>query len=104
MKQIILIGNMVNDVEVKEVKTGESPFGTFRFAVNSGTTENKTVDYFNIIVNQWHLTNLKEYLKKGKQLFIQGTPKFEIVTLKDNKTILSISLRADQIQLLGSKD
>ena len=73
MNNIILIGRIANDLELKEV--GEGKVVNFSIAVNKGVKNaegNYEADFFQIVA--WNKTaeNLKEYCKKGDQIAVSG--------------------------------
>lgn len=111
LNSVILIGNIVRDL-------GEGDFGyagscaraTISIASNRSKKQadgsyDKDVSYFDI--NIWGKTaeNLKPYLKKGKQVCIEGVLKQDRWE-KDGKKFSKIVINAVNVQLLGggSKD
>jgi single-strand DNA-binding protein len=49
-------------------------------------------------------TAIAPYLKKGTQVYVEGTPDSRAYLTADNKPASSISLRVSSIQLLGSPE
>jgi single-strand DNA-binding protein len=74
--QIVLIGNLGNDPELREV-AGGIPLATFRMAVNrqwttaEGQTQEKT-NWFNITAWRRQAEFVKQYFAKGRPIMIVG--------------------------------
>lgn len=49
-------------------------------------------------------TNIANYLKKGTQIYVVGTPDVKLYTDKQNNTLPQLTLRVREIQLLSSKN
>ena len=49
-------------------------------------------------------TGIAPYLKKGTQVFVEGTPDLRIFTRNDGTTGGSLTMRIQQVQLLGSRN
>ena len=48
-------------------------------------------------------TAVAQYLKKGTQVYVEGTPEVRSYTKNDGSTGASLSLRVQSVQLLGQK-
>lgn len=103
MNNVILIGRLTNDLEIKEV--GESKVINFSLAVprnyknKDGEVE---TDFINCTV--WNATadNMKEFCKKGDMLAVEGT----LVTStyeKDDVKHYKTEVRVDRIKFLQPK-
>ncbi|KAA9040881.1 single-stranded DNA-binding protein [Ginsengibacter hankyongi] len=46
-------------------------------------------------------TAVAQYLKKGKQVYVEGTPEAEAYTNKDNQPAATLRMRVRDLQLLG---
>lgn len=103
MNNVILIGRLTNDLEIKEV--GESKVINFSLAVprnyknKDGEVE---TDFINCTV--WNATadNMKEFCKKGDMLAVEGT----LVTStyeKDEVKHYKTEVRVDRIKFLQPK-
>jgi single-strand DNA-binding protein len=49
-------------------------------------------------------TTIAPYLKKGTQVYVEGSPEVRTFAKNDGTTGASLSLRVQAVQLLGSKD
>lgn len=103
MNNVILIGRLTNDLEIKEV--GENKVINFSLAVprnyknKDGEVE---TDFINCTV--WNATadNMKEFCKKGDMLAVEGT----LVTStyeKDEVKHYKTEVRVDRIKFLQPK-
>ena len=103
--QIIILGNLGKDAEVKTLENGTNVI-TFNVAVTErwndkqGNPQERT-DWF--IVDYFTMGNkLAQYLKKGTSVMVAGrmvSREYE----KDGQKRTAWSVRADNLQLLGSK-
>ncbi len=48
-------------------------------------------------------TGIAPYLKKGTQVFVEGTPELRTYTNKEGKEVTNLSLRIMHVELLGKK-
>lgn len=103
--QIIILGNLGKDAEVKPLENGFNVI-TFNVAVTEkwydkeGNSQERTdwftVDYFT------STTRVAQYLKKGSLVMVEGrmiSHEYE----KDGQKRTSWSIRADKLQLIGGK-
>lgn len=103
MNNVIIIGRLTKDIEMKEV--GENKVVNFTIACQR-PYENKDgehdVDFINCVAWNGVADNMKEYLKKGDMLAIRGsliTSTYEKDDVKHYKT----EVRADKISFLSPK-
>lgn len=97
-----IIGNVVADATIKE--SNGNKFVSFRMAVNDNYKKDtgekvELVEWYNVTTKQ---TSIAEHLKKGTAIFVQGKLRFSLYDDKENRKQISLDLRADKIQLLGS--
>lgn len=92
MKKMVLIGNVGREPQTRTNKNGKE-FVEFSIAVNDG---NEDATWVSVIFNR--TSKVIDFLKKGKQVYIEG--KFDIDVYKGEP---SITLYANDIQLLGTK-
>ncbi|MFN9112065.1 MAG: single-stranded DNA-binding protein, partial [Bacteroidota bacterium] len=75
---------------------------TEKYKDNTGAQREKTIwvdcAYWN------ERTSISPYLKKGTQVYVEGTPEVRTYTTQDGKSGASLSLRVLNIQLLGSRN
>ena len=107
MQQLIIIGNVGKQAEVRQAPNGQA-IG-FSVAVNEtykdkqGQKQEKTT-WFDVTV--WkklgESTKLAEYLKPGQAVSIIGRPTADAYINKDQKAVASLGVRVDRLELIGS--
>ena len=99
-----VIGNIGNDAQAREVNGRK--FVTFNVAVSAKYKDKQTgVD---VEKTTWigclrdGLQNVDQYLKKGTQVYIEGTPSVNVWQDREGKAQAQIQLNVYTLQLLGS--
>jgi single-strand DNA-binding protein len=108
VNKVILIGNLGRDPEVKHFDNGgmivNFPIATTETYRNRETGERITLptDWHNIVIKRSGLAKVAEsYLKKGKQVYIEG--KLKTRTYEQNgETKYITEVVADELTMLGS--
>jgi single-strand DNA-binding protein len=105
-QQIILIGNLGNDPELRHTATG-TPICSFRLAVNKrwttqeGEKREKTT-WFRISVWQKQAELVSQYLTKGRQVLVIGeVEEASTYTNKAGEPAASIEVTARLVKFLG---
>lgn len=93
MRQITLVGNIGTEPMKRTATKSGKEFFTFSVADNS---RDKTL-WFNVIC--YRFNNIIDYLRKGRQVLVQGS--FDIEVFKDSP---DVTIYADVVELLGRKD
>ena len=107
INKAILVGNLGNDPEMKYTQGGMA-ICTLSLATTSvrkdkdGNTQERT---------EWHRVKLfgklgeiaGEYLKKGAQVYIEGSIRYDKFTGSDGVEKYFTDIVADEMQMLGSK-
>ncbi len=105
VNKVILIGNIGRDAETKFTPTGQArtifSIATTRQWKDRQTGENKEqTDWHNIVA--WGKERVAEYLKKGKQVYIEGRLTTRSYENNEGKTSYITEVVVDDIVLLGS--
>lgn len=95
MFKAMIIGNLGRDAEEREYNGKK--FLSFTVAVSDKDKDGN--DHTQWISVTTHQLSLKDYLKKGKQVYILGDQKNDVYESKPD-----IRVKADEIQLLGKKE
>ena len=104
MIKLQIVGNLGADCIQKEVN-GKNVINfnvahTEKFKDAQGNLKEKTI-WANCAY--WtDRTAVAQYLKKGKQVFVDGSPEVEIYTNKDGQPAATLRVRVRDLQLLGS--
>lgn len=95
---LTIVGNLGKDPVFTD---GESPVARFSVAVTRKRKDGDLTTWWNVTVWRGQAKVAAQYLKKGSQVLVSGTPYLDTY-LKDgvNKEILKLD--ANDIQLLGS--
>jgi len=106
MIKLFAIGNIGNDAEVKDINGRKvinfSVAHNEKYKDQNGVATSKTIW---VRCNYWpESTNVAAYLKKGTQVFVEGTPSVNAFETKDRVPGASLDLRVSRIELLGSPE
>jgi single-strand DNA-binding protein len=98
MIEVILIGRLGRDAELKEFDGGKKVCN-FTVAVDQGTGDNKTTLWIDCA--KWgEKQGVAQYLKKGTQVFVKGEP--TVRTWEgQNGHGAGLSVRVSSLELLG---
>lgn len=107
LNQILLIGNVGNDPEMRYTSSG-SPVTTFSLATNNtykdqnGETVNET-EWFRITAWNRQAESVNQYLTKGRKVFVEGRlTKSEYVD-KEGANRSSLEVNATRVVFLSSQ-
>jgi single-strand DNA-binding protein len=106
VNKVILVGNLGRDAELKFTPSG-FPISSFSLAT---TDRRKDKDNTWQERTEWHrikllgkqAESLQDYLKKGKQIYVEGRLETRSWDDKDGQKKYMTEILADRIQLLGS--
>jgi single-strand DNA-binding protein len=106
VNKVILIGNLGADPEVKYLTNGTT-VANFRIATSENRLnkagEKTTITEWHRIVTFGRLAEIcKEYLHKGKQVYIEGRIQTRSWEDKDGNRRFSTEIVANQMQMLGT--
>jgi single-strand DNA-binding protein len=105
MIKLMVIGNLGKDCIVNTVNGKNvinfSVAHTEKFKDSTGAQREKTTW---VECAYWtDRTGIAPYLKKGTQVYAEGTPEVRTYQTNDGKSGASLSLRVQSVQLLGSR-
>ena len=107
VNKVILVGNLGNDPEIKYTQGGMAVC-TLSLAT---TSVRKDKDGQQIEKTEWHRVKLfgklgeiaGEYLKKGRQVYIEGSIRYDKFTGQDGVEKYFTDIVADEMQMLGGE-
>ena len=107
VNKVILVGNLGNDPEIKYTQGGMAVC-TLSLATSS---VRKDKDGQQIEKTEWHRVKLfgklgeiaGEYLKKGRQVYIEGSIRYDKFTGQDGVEKYFTDIVADEMQMLGGE-
>ena len=108
VNKVILVGNLGKDAEVRYT-TGGSAVATISVATtevwndkSSGERQEKT-EWHRVVIWGKTAENLKDYLTKGKQIYVEGKLQTRKWQDRDGNDKYTTEIRSDRIVLLGSR-
>jgi single-strand DNA-binding protein len=105
INKVILVGNLGNDPEVKYTQSG-SAIATISIATSESWTDKQGQKQER---TEWHRVKFfgklaeiaGEYLKKGRQVYVEGSLRTDKYTGKDGVERYSTDIIANEMQMLG---
>lgn len=116
MNNIVLIGRLTKDPELRYIPGSGTAVSTFGLAVDKNLSKEKkkefesqnkyTADFFNIVVWGKSAENCANYLAKGRLIGLQGRVENNNYVDKDGKTVYGTNVVATQVEFLefGNKE
>lgn len=106
VNKVILVGNLGRDAETKFTGSGFA-VSRFSLATTDRRKDSKTGEW--VDRTEWHrivllgkqAESLQDYLKKGKQIYVEGRLETRSWDDKDGQKRYTTEIVADRIQLLG---
>lgn len=105
MNKVILIGRLTRDPELRYTGTNTA-VATFSLAVNRPFTNQageREADFINIVVWRKQAENVKNYLKQGSQVAVEGRIQTRSYDGEDGKKRYVTEVIADNVQFLDTK-
>ena len=111
VNRVILIGNLGKDPEIRYTQAGE-PIANFSLATNEAWTDKSGQKQER---TEWHRVEIfgkaaqvaRDYLSKGRQVYIEGSIRYDEWTDKDgnkrNMTKIRVSGPGSRLVLLGGR-
>lgn len=107
INSLTIVGRLVRDAELKYTNSG-TPVASTALAststVKRGDSWEEEANFFDFAIIGTRAEALAKYMTKGKQVAITGSIKQDRWTDPDGQTKSKVSIRVDDIQLLGGKD
>ncbi len=106
MNKVFLIGRLTRDPELRY--TGSNlPVATFTVAVNRNFTNQsgeREADFINVVVWRKQAENVKNYIRQGSQVAIDGRIQTRSYDGEDGKKRYVTEVVADNVQFLDTKN
>jgi single-strand DNA-binding protein len=107
VNKVIIVGNVGKDPEARFMPNGDavanfSVATTDTWKDKSGVKQSKT-EWHNIVAYRKIAEIIKEYVKQGNPIYIEGRLQTRKWQAKDGTDRYSTEIIADQMQMLGSK-
>uniref|UniRef100_UPI00402A6CC9 single-stranded DNA-binding protein n=1 Tax=[Ruminococcus] torques TaxID=33039 RepID=UPI00402A6CC9 len=108
MNNVVLIGRLTRDPEVRYISDSQMAVARFSLAINRGKDKNgndKGADFPNIVVFGKRAENCERFLVKGSPVGIHGRIQTGKYTNKNGDTVYTTEVVANNVEFLGySKD
>lgn len=105
MNNVILIGRLTRDPEIRYISDSQMAVATFTVAIDRPVKQGaeKKVDFLRITVFGKQAENCEKYIAKGSMVGVQGRIQTGSYTDKDGKTVYTTDVVADRVEFLGGK-
>lgn len=107
VNKVILVGNVGKDAEVRHLDKGAA-VATFSLATSESYQKDgeriTTTDWHNIVAWRGLAEFAGNYIKKGRQIYVEGRLKSRSYEDKDGVKKYVTEVLADSIQLLGKRE
>ena len=110
MNNVILIGRLIKDVELRYTQSSNATYARFTIAVDKGMSKEKkqeaeangqqTADFINIVVWGKQAENCQRYLQKGRNVAIQGRLQSGSYTAQDGTRKFVTEVWAERVQFI----
>ena len=110
MNNVILIGRLIKDVELRYTQSSNATYARFTIAVDRGMSKEKkqeleangqpTADFINIVVWGKQAENCQRYLQKGRNVAIQGRLQSGSYTAQDGTRKFVTEVWAERVQFI----
>jgi len=100
MNNVVLIGRLVKDPEIKYIPNTETAVANFTLAVDRPMAKEKKADFIRIVAFGKTAELCERFLVKGRLVGIQGRIQTGSYKDKDDKTIYTTDIVADRVEFL----
>ena len=107
MNNVVLIGRLTKDVELKYIQGTGTPVANFAIAVDrefTGKDGKKEVDFINIQVWGKSAENCSNYIGKGSLVGVQGSIRIDSYQNQAGETRKVTRVNANRVQFLDTKN
>ena len=106
MNNVVLIGRLTKDVELKYIQGTGTPVANFAIAVDrefTGKDGKKEVDFIDIQVWGKSAENCSNYIGKGSLVGVQGSIRIDLYQNKEGENRKITRVNANRVQFLDTK-
>lgn len=100
MNNVVLIGRLTKDPEIRYIPQSQSAVASFTLAVDRPFAKEKQADFIRITVFGKQAENCERFLAKGRLAGIQGRIQTGSYKDKDGKTVYTTDVVADRVEFL----
>jgi single-strand DNA-binding protein len=108
VNKVILVGNLGRDPEVRTFPSGDRVANvtiatTDKWRDKQSNEMREATEWHRIVFNGRLAEIVEQYLRKGSQIYVEGSLRTRKWTDKDGVEKFTTEIRADQMQMLGSR-
>lgn len=100
MNNVVLIGRLTRDPELRYIPESQNAVATFTIAVDRPFAKEKQADFIRITVFGKSAENCEKYLTKGRLVGVQGRLQTGSYKNKDGATVYTTDVIADRVEFL----
>ncbi len=100
MNNVVLIGRLTKDPELRYIPESQNAVATFTLAVDRPFAKEKQADFIRITVFGKQAENCERYLTKGRMAAIQGRLQTGSYKNKEGATVYTTDVVADRVEFL----
>ena len=100
MNNVVLIGRLTRDPELRYIPESQNAVATFTIAVDRPFSKEKQADFIRITVFGKAAENCERYLIKGRLVAVQGRIQTGSYKNKEGATVYTTDVVADRVEFL----
>jgi single-strand DNA-binding protein len=100
MNNVVLIGRLTKEPELRYIPESQNAVATFTIAVDRAFSKEKQADFIRITVFGKQAENCERFLAKGRNVGIQGRIQTGSYKDKEGKTVYTTDVVADRVEFL----
>lgn len=100
MNNVVLIGRLTKDPELRYIPDSQTAVATFTLAVDRPMAKEKTADFIRITVFGKSAENCERFLTKGRLVGIQGRIQTGSYKNKEGATVYTTDVVAERVEFL----
>lgn len=100
MNNVVLIGRLTKDPEIRYIPQSEKAVANFTLAVDRPLSKEKTADFIRVVVFGKAAENCEKYLVKGRMAGIQGRIQTGSFKTSSGETRFTTEVYADRVEFL----
>ena len=104
MNNVVLIGRLTKDPELRYIPQSETAVASFTLAVDRPQSKEKAADFIRIVTFGKTAELCEKYLAKGRLVGITGRINTGSYKDKDGKTVYTTDVYADRVEFLDRGD
>lgn len=103
MNNVVLIGRLTRDPELRYIPESQTAVATFTLAVDRPFAKEKQADFIRITVFGKQAENCERFLAKGRLAGVQGRLQTGSYKNKEGATVYTTDVVAERVEFLGDR-